>query len=611
MPSELPRLFLARHGDTAWTDSRQHTGRTDLPLNEARGGARPPARRAAAAVLLRPRLHQPVAAASRTCELAGFGAVARGRSGPGRVGLRPLRGDADRDILKERPGWELFRDGCPEGESPEDVAARADRFIARVRGIEGDVLAFSSGHIIRMIAARWLGLPPAPGGSSTAAPPASACSASSTGTGTSRSSACGTTSLNRGSESSRPRPIVGRPGHGRSATRSEVVMTIARAVRRASPRVPPPRPSAEARPWAPPSSTGGVNFSLFSRTAAGVELLFFDREDDAAPSRVVRIDPATNRTYHYWHVFVPGVRPGQIYGYRVEGPSDPASGLRFDSDQGPARPVRPRAWSSRRATTARPRSETGDNAATAMKSVVVDPARYDWEGDLPLRRPSVTHHHLRDARPRVHAPPELRRRREDARHVRRADREDPVPPANSASPPSSCCRCSSSTPRTARRAWSTTGASSRSRSSRRTRRTARASDPLGPVDEFRDMVKALHRAGIEVILDVVFNHTAEGDHDGPTLCFRGIDNPTYYILEQGGVALRRLHRLRQHAQRQPPDRPPDDRGQPALLGRGDARRRLPLRPRVDPGPRLRRAIRCRTRRCSGTSSRTRRWPAPS
>ena len=76
---------------------------------------------------------------------------------------------------------------------------------------------------------------------------------------------------------------------------------------------------------------GGVNFSLYSRTASGVELLFFDREDDATPSRVVRIDPATNRTYHYWHTFVPGVRPGQIYGYRVEGPSAPARGLRFDS----------------------------------------------------------------------------------------------------------------------------------------------------------------------------------------------------------------------------------------------------------------------------------------
>src|SRR5437762_14144101 len=75
---------------------------------------------------------------------------------------------------------------------------------------------------------------------------------------------------------------------------------------------------------------GGVNFSLFSRTAAGAELLFFAREDDARPSRVVSLDPVKNRTYHYWHTFVPGVQPGQLYGYRVRGPSDPARGLRVD-----------------------------------------------------------------------------------------------------------------------------------------------------------------------------------------------------------------------------------------------------------------------------------------
>jgi len=75
---------------------------------------------------------------------------------------------------------------------------------------------------------------------------------------------------------------------------------------------------------------GGVNFSVFSRGATGVELLLFDREDDPQPSRVIRIDPSVNRTYHYWHVFVPGVLPGQIYGYRVDGPADPGSGMRFD-----------------------------------------------------------------------------------------------------------------------------------------------------------------------------------------------------------------------------------------------------------------------------------------
>ena len=76
---------------------------------------------------------------------------------------------------------------------------------------------------------------------------------------------------------------------------------------------------------------GGVNLSLYSREASGVELLFFDRADDAKPSRVIALDPTSNRTYHYWHVFVPGLQPGQIYGYRAQGPFDPAKGMRFDS----------------------------------------------------------------------------------------------------------------------------------------------------------------------------------------------------------------------------------------------------------------------------------------
>ena len=101
--------------------------------------------------------------ASRTCKLAGFGAVAKVDPDLVEWDYGRFEGKLTRQILKERPGWEMFRDGCPEGESPQDVAARADRFIARVRGIEGDVLAFSSGHIIRMIAARWLGLPPGAG----------------------------------------------------------------------------------------------------------------------------------------------------------------------------------------------------------------------------------------------------------------------------------------------------------------------------------------------------------------------------------------------------------------------------------------------------------------
>jgi probable phosphoglycerate mutase len=163
MPSELPRLFLARHGDTAWTDSRQHTGRTDLPLNE-RGEER--------ARQLGERLRRysfvgvftsPLQRASKTCELAGFGSGAVVDPDLVEWDYGRFEGKLTRDILKEQPGWELFRDGGPGGESPEDVGARADRFIARVRAFQGDVLAFSSGHIIRTIAARWLGLPPGAG----------------------------------------------------------------------------------------------------------------------------------------------------------------------------------------------------------------------------------------------------------------------------------------------------------------------------------------------------------------------------------------------------------------------------------------------------------------
>ena len=163
MPSEMPKLFLTRHGDTAWTDSRQRTGRTNIPLNAA-GEERAREigerlRRYSFACVFT----SPLQRASKTCELAGFGAVARADPDLVEWDYGRFEGMLTKNVLKERPGWELFRDGCPGGESPEDVAARADGFIARVRSIEGDVLAFSSVHIIRMIAARWLGQPPAAG----------------------------------------------------------------------------------------------------------------------------------------------------------------------------------------------------------------------------------------------------------------------------------------------------------------------------------------------------------------------------------------------------------------------------------------------------------------
>jgi isoamylase len=130
----------------------------------------------------------------------------------------------------------------------------------------------------------------------------------------------------------------------------------------------------------------GANFSVFAKHSRAAQLLLFNHLDDAKPSRVIDLDPRINRTYHYWHAFVPGVSAGQLYGYRVAGPFDPAKGLRFDPNKlllDPygkcvARPAR---------RSRQPARKPGDNAATALKSVIVDPSTYDWEGDTPLGRP--------------------------------------------------------------------------------------------------------------------------------------------------------------------------------------------------------------------------------
>jgi isoamylase len=275
--------------------------------------------------------------------------------------------------------------------------------------------------------------------------------------------------------------------------------------------------------------SGGVNFSVFSRYATSVELLFFDREDDARPSRVIPLDPVANRTYYYWHVFVEGAQQGQLYGYRVGGPFDPSKGMRFDPSKVLLDPygrgvVTPPAYS--RELARRP----GDDTASAMKSVVVDSRGYDWEGDqvlhTPVSRTIIYEMHVRgftrhassgvsEAARGTYAGliekiPYLRQlgiTAVELMPVFQFDVQDaPLGRVNY---------------------WGYAPVSffapHQGYSSRR--------GPLGAVHEFRDMVKALHRAGIEVILDVVFNHTAETDQDGPTFCLRGLDNVTYYILE--------------------------------------------------------------------------------
>src|SRR5512137_363221 len=131
----------------------------------------------------------------------------------------------------------------------------------------------------------------------------------------------------------------------------------------------------------------GVNFSIWSRHATGADLCLFDRAEDARPSRTIRLDPAAHRTYHYWHAHVAGLGPGQLYGWRIHGPYDPAQGHRFDGQKlllDPyARAVAVPTSYDRKAAARR-----GDNAGKAMKGLVVDLSRYDWEGDRPLRRAS-------------------------------------------------------------------------------------------------------------------------------------------------------------------------------------------------------------------------------
>jgi probable phosphoglycerate mutase len=163
MSEPLPVVYLARHGETAWSLSGQHTGVTDLPLTE-RGerNARDLGERLKGVSVAKV-FTSPLQRATRTCALAGFGAVAELDRDLVEWNYGEYEGRRTADILKENPHWQLFRDGCPGGERPDQVGARADRVVSRVRAIQGDVLLFSSGHILRVLAARWLGLDPAAG----------------------------------------------------------------------------------------------------------------------------------------------------------------------------------------------------------------------------------------------------------------------------------------------------------------------------------------------------------------------------------------------------------------------------------------------------------------
>jgi isoamylase len=275
---------------------------------------------------------------------------------------------------------------------------------------------------------------------------------------------------------------------------------------------------------------GGVNFSVFSKHAVLLELLLFDDENAAQPARIIPLRADHHRTYHYWHAFVPGVKPGQVYAYRAHGTFDPDRGLRFDAEKVLIDPYGlvvavPAAYD--RWAAARP----GDNVAVAMKSIVADPDRYDWEGDLPPQRPfaetviyelhvgGFTRHPSSgvaiDKRgtyagliEKIPYLKDLGITAVELLPVFQFDAQDCLPGKTNY--------------------WGYAPVSffapHRAYSSR--------NNALAALDEFRDMVKALHRAGLEVILDVVFNHTTEVDRTGPTFCYRGLANDAYYLLER-------------------------------------------------------------------------------
>ena len=160
MSEALPVVYLARHGETAWSLTGQHTGLTDLALTKAgECNARRLGERLKGLTFAKV-FTSPLKRAVRTCELAGFGAVAEVDGDLVEWNYGDYEGRRGAEIRAERPDWQLFRDGCPGGESPPQVASRADRVVSRLRKTPGDLLLFSSGHFIRVLAARWIGIEP-------------------------------------------------------------------------------------------------------------------------------------------------------------------------------------------------------------------------------------------------------------------------------------------------------------------------------------------------------------------------------------------------------------------------------------------------------------------
>ena len=276
-----------------------------------------------------------------------------------------------------------------------------------------------------------------------------------------------------------------------------------------------------ARPLGTTISSDGVNFAVFSQHATGFELLLFNEHDDLEPIQVIKLDPNVNRSANFWHIFVKGLKPGMLYAYRVDGFWNPQNGDRFNPKKVL---IDPYAYGNTNTLWVRGNAcSMDDNLATSMRSVVIDPKVYDWEGDMPLRRPmneSVIYElHVagftKDTSSGAKNSGTFKGVIEKIPYLQTLgvtavellpvfefdDKEFTdywgYSTVSYFAPNSSYCI----TP-----------------------------EQGTHLNEFRDMVKALHKAGIEVILDVVFNHTNEGSDLGPVINFKGFDNSVYYFL---------------------------------------------------------------------------------
>jgi isoamylase len=278
----------------------------------------------------------------------------------------------------------------------------------------------------------------------------------------------------------------------------------------------------------------GTNFVLFSRHATSVELLIFERHDSPKPVKTITLDASVNRTFYFWHVYVNGVTPGMGYAYRVDGPQDlHGAGHRFNPNKVLIDPYG-------RGTTSTLWDRVAacgpdDNVAQSLSSVVIDMTEYDWEGDQPLRK-SMQDTVIYEMHVRGFTKSPTSGAKDPGTYLGVIDKiphlqmlgvtavellpvfefdEDEISGTN---------------PLTGQRLINYWGYSPISFFNPHEGYCV-APDEGSHVREFRDMVKAFHKAGIEVILDVVFNHTGEGNHEGPTISFRGLDNSMYYHLE--------------------------------------------------------------------------------